>query len=149
MFQFMIPQFAPAQLEAAVVRGCESEEEWPAGVSAGIYAGIEFAIENPDVIDWLSVRRSGGYSPQEHQHAVCRLAKLLRSRAPRTALRLPPITEETLVGGVVGLVGEHLRMGRMDELRGLRPELVLLVLLPYLGFEDARNWANRSDPSRI
>jgi hypothetical protein len=43
---------------------------------------------------------------------------------------------------VVGLVGDHLRIGRVDRLLELRPDLVLLALLPYLGFSEAQRWAN-------
>jgi hypothetical protein len=45
-------------------------------------------------------------------------------------------------GRFVGLVGDHIRIGRLDRLAELRPELVLLTLLPYLGFSEARRWAN-------
>jgi hypothetical protein len=45
---------------------------------------------------------------------------------------------------MVGLVGDHVRIGRLDRLAELRPELVLLTLLPYLGFEEAQSWANRT-----
>jgi hypothetical protein len=44
---------------------------------------------------------------------------------------------------MVGLVGDHLRIGRQDRLEELRPELVLLTLLPYLGFDEARKRANQ------
>ena len=43
---------------------------------------------------------------------------------------------------MVGLVGDHLRIRRLDRLEELRPELVLLTLLPYLGF-----WRRRSGPT--
>jgi hypothetical protein len=55
---------------------------------------------------------------------------------------LPGSTDEALVAGVVGLVGDHLRIGRVDRLLELRPDLVLLTLLPYLGFSEAQRWAN-------
>jgi len=44
---------------------------------------------------------------------------------------------------MVGLVGDHLRIGRTDRLQELRPEIILLTLLPYLGFSEAQGWANR------
>lgn len=138
-----LPQFALTQLEAAVAEGCQTEEEWPARVSAGIYAGIDFAIENRDVVEWLGVNGGRGYSLRHHQASISRLAGLLRARVPND--REPPVvTGETLIGGLVFLVGEELRAGRVDRLRELRPEFVLLTLLPYLGFEDARRWANRA-----
>ena len=47
------------------------------------------------------------------------------------------------MAGIVGLVGDHVRVGRLEALEALRPDLVLLALLPYLGFAEAREWANR------
>jgi len=35
------------------------------------------------------------------------------------------------------------RIGRLDRLEELRPELVLLTLLPCLGFSEAQKWANQ------
>lgn len=64
-------------------------------------------------------------------------------RAPHDR-RLPVSTDEAMVAGVVGLVGDHVRIGRPERLTELRPELVLLTLLPYLGFAEARRWANVS-----
>ncbi len=66
----------------------------------------------------------------------------MRRRAP-VERRLPASTDEALVAGIVGLVGDHVRIGRFERLAELRPELVLLVLLPYLGFAEAQAWANR------
>ena len=68
-------------------------------------------------------------------------------RAPRDT-RLPASTDEALVAGIVGLVGDHLRVGRLDRLAELRPELVLLTLLPYLGFTEAQRWANQVASAR-
>jgi hypothetical protein len=72
---------------------------------------------------------------------VARLAAILRARAP-VGSRLPGSTDEALVAGIVGLVGDHVRLGRLERLDDLRPELVLLTLLPYLGFAEAHRWAN-------
>ncbi|HEY6731819.1 MAG TPA: hypothetical protein VI039_12450 [Solirubrobacterales bacterium] len=145
----MVPQLALTQLEAALEEGCRKEHEWPAQVSAGLYAGVEFAIANPDVIEWLAVGRTGEYSLDRYQTAICRLSKLLKAKVPVPRAGLPPVTEEALIGGVIGLVGEQLRTGKIDRLRSLRPELVLLTLLPYVGFEDARSWANRAASGHV
>lgn len=144
----MLPHFALARLEAAVIEGCSAEDDWPAQVSGGIYAGIDFAIANPDVVEWLTFDRSGGCSLDRYQAAISSLSALLRERAPIDK-GLPKVTGEAVIGGVVGLVGEQLRLGRADRLRELRPEFVLLTLLPYMGFEEARNWANRAAAERL
>jgi len=134
---------ALAKLEGAILDGCGSEEEWPAAIAAGICAGIDYAIAHPEVAEALAVDAPRGSDTlRRYETVIARLVGFLRVKAP-TDSRLPGATDEALVAGMVGLVGDHLRIGRQDRLEELRPELVLLTLLPYLGFDEARKWANQ------
>jgi hypothetical protein len=134
---------ALANLEAAVLDACASEEEWPAQVAAGICAGVDFAIAHPELAEILADDAAAGADPlRRYELVIGRLAGFLRGHAPAID-RLPGATDEALVAGMVGLVGDHLRIGRLDRLEELRPELVLLTLLPYLGFSEAQKWANQ------
>jgi hypothetical protein len=138
---------ALANLETAVLKACSGEEEWPARVAAGICAGIDYAIAYPDVVQTLaSDDSSGADTVRRYEQVIGRLAGILQAQAP-IEKRLPVSTDEALVAGLVGLVGDHLRIGRFDRLAELRADLVLLTLLPYLGFAEAREWANRVDRS--
>lgn len=135
---------ALANLEAAVLEACAGEEEWPAQIAAGIYAGIDHAIAHPEVGEALALDAlTGPESQGRYEDVIGRLSRLLRAGAPQQTRR-PGVTDEALVAGMVGLVGDHLRIGRVDRLEELRPELVLLTLLPYLGFDEAQRWANRA-----
>jgi hypothetical protein len=135
---------ALANLEAAVLDACSREDGWPAQVAAGIFAGVDYAIANPEVAETLA---SEGVPSSDivgrYERVSGRLAGFLRARAPADE-RLPGATDEALVAGVVGLVGDHLRIGRVDRLEELRPELVLLTLLPYLGFTEAKRCADET-----
>lgn len=133
---------ALANLETAVLDACAGETEWPAQVAAGIYAGVDFAIAHPEVADSLvDDGGSAAENTRRYESVIGRLAGFIRVKAPEGE-RLPGSTDEALVAGVVGLVGDHLRIGRVDRLLELRPDLVLLTLLPYLGFSEAQRWAN-------
>jgi hypothetical protein len=134
---------ALANLETSVLQACASEEEWRAQVAAAICAGVDYAIAHPEVVNALDLDvRSAAGGLRQYESIVGRLTGFLRARAPQED-RLPGATDEALVAGMVGLVGDHLRIGRTDRLKELRPELVLLTLLPYLGFSQAQGWANR------
>ena len=133
---------ALADLEEAVLSACAHEDEWPAQVAAGIYAGVDFAIAHPEVAETLAEGAAGAATLQRYESVIARMTGFLRGKAP-ISTRLPGATDEALVAGMVGLVGDHLRIGRVDRLEQLRPELVLLTLLPYLGFSEAQKWANR------
>jgi hypothetical protein len=127
------------------VRGaCAARGEWPAQVAAGINAGVDFVIDHSALAEaWVAeVSPNLAYS-KHYQPVIERLAALIRMRAP-VETRLPGSTDEALVAGIVGLVGDHVRLGRLDRLAQLKPELVQLALLPYLGFADSQEWANRS-----
>lgn len=132
-----------ARLEATLVDACAEAAEWPAQIAAGIYAGVDFVIANPALIE-MAMLNSADRFPL-YQRFVGRLARLIRLRAP-VENRLPGSTDEALVASIVGLVGDHVRLGRLERLAELRPELVLLTLLPYLGFADAQHWANATAP---
>lgn len=134
---------AVAELEAVVLDACSAEVEWPARVAAGIYAGVDFAIARPQVVDAVSV---GSDPVHEYEAMVGRFAGFIRAKAP-IEQRLPGTSDETLVAGIVGMVGDHVRLGRVDRLSELRADLVLLTLLPYLGFAEAQEWANRVEKS--
>jgi hypothetical protein len=134
---------ALANLETAILDGCGGESEWPAAIAAGICAGVDYAIAHPEVAESLAVDGPPGSDTlRRYESVIARLAGFLRAKAP-TDSRLPGATDEALVAGMVGLVGDHLRIGREDRLEELRPELVLLTLLPYLGFAEAQEWANQ------
>lgn len=134
---------ALANLETAVLDACAGESEWPAQIAAGICAGVDYAIAHPEVAETLaSDAPPGADTLSRYESVIGRLAGFLRVKAPSDT-RLPGATDEALVAGMVGLVGDHLRIGRLDRLEELRPELVLLTLLPYLGFAEAQRWANQ------
>jgi hypothetical protein len=133
---------ALAGLETAVLDACATEREWPAQVAAGVYAGVDFAIANPAVARTLTLGAAAeAESVRRYERVIGRLAGFIQIKAP-PGTRLPASTDEALVAGIVGLVGDHIRVGRVERLRELRPELVLMTLLPYLGFAEAQEWAN-------
>jgi hypothetical protein len=135
---------ALADLEATILEACAAEVEWPAQIAAGIYAGVDYAVANPEVGETLAAEAPAGADTlRRYESLIGRLTGFLRAKAPLEH-RLPGATDEALMAGVVGLVGDHLRIGRLDRLEELRPELVLLTLLPYLGFSESQKWANRA-----
>ncbi|HVY96439.1 MAG TPA: hypothetical protein VHA54_05725 [Solirubrobacterales bacterium] len=130
------------ELETAILDACSAPRDWPAQIAAGVYAGIDFVVGNPDAAQTLTMAAGSASEYRgRYESLVGRLAGFLRVRAPHDQ-RLPVSTDEAVVAGVVGLVGDHVRIGRLDRLAELRPDLVLLTLLPYLGFAEAQRWAN-------
>jgi hypothetical protein len=131
------------RLQEAVLAACSGEASWPAQIAAGVYAGVDFAIAHPEIVESFTSDLEGeAESIARYETVIRQFTAFLQAKAP-LGERLPGSTDVALVGGIVGLVGDHLRLGRVDRLAQLRPDLVLLVLLPYLGFAEAKSWADR------
>jgi hypothetical protein len=113
-------------------------------VAAGICAVLDFAAENPETARALAIESrltdfDSGYVPMIEQ-----FSDLLAAHVPAD-LDVVASTEQALVGGIVMVVADHLRSGRLDRLAQLAPELVYFTLLPYLGFDEAKRWADSVD----
>ena len=67
-------------------------------------------------------------------------------RARRRSAGAGP-TDEALVGAIASIIAYHLRSERLDRLEEAVPELVCLALLPYLGFDGAKGWADTTAPA--
>jgi hypothetical protein len=134
-----------ARLRETVEAACSSAEEWPEQVAAGVAAAIEFPISDPAAARTLTsdAFAYGPYGAQRHrqliEHFVPALAHGRDRRPPGEPL--PALTEEALIGGIAEVVAERLRVGEPEELHLLKPQLVALVLIPYLGPEEARRIA--------
>lgn len=137
-----------ARLEAAILEACDQSAEWPAKRAAGIYAAIEFATANPVATRTLILGdRSGDTDSSRYLRMIDRFSELLGEGDPRDERRLPASTNQALVGGMVTVVADHVRSGRMDRLGEIAPDLVCFTLLPYLGFDEAKRWAQSTAPA--
>jgi hypothetical protein len=130
-----------AKLQSAMLGACEREQEWPAKLGAGICAGLEFVVADPDAARGLIAEtQSTRARDSTYLELLTRLSALLGEIAPDDK-RLPASTRDAVVGGIVMVVLGHLHRDRLDRLAALGPDLVYFALLPYLGFDEAQNWA--------
>jgi hypothetical protein len=107
--------------------------------------GLISRSRNPHLVsDLASEAISDRAGKSRHRSLIANLANSIRATA-QPSKRLQVSTDEALVAGIVGLVSDHVRGGRADRLAELRFELVILCLLPYLGFTEAKAWANQFD----
>lgn len=133
------------RLVQAVSGACASQRDWPEGVAAAVNAGLEFATSAPAQARLLVIG-SGGVDQRLARLGLAasdQLAGLLRRGRERSpeAIALPDLVEHALIGGVISIVGTRLIDGKADRLQELKPELVELLLTPYLGDQDARRFA--------
>jgi hypothetical protein len=135
---------ALGHLQVAVLEACQSEKVWPAKVAAAVEAAVEFAIDEPGLARLLTIESliqqpDGG---KRYVRMLEHFAELLRAEAPQDRRR-PKSTEQALVGGVARTLADQLRSDDFAALRASVPELVELVLVPYVGRAEARSQAGR------
>lgn len=133
------------RLSLEVAAACEAGDEWPAKVRRGLGAMIASLVEASAPARVFAVEAAAAsFAAAERQFATMEeFAAMLRvgRRIYPAAASLPDITERALIGGVSSIVIRHLLAENAENLPALQPELVELVLIPYLGESEARRAA--------
>jgi AcrR family transcriptional regulator len=136
-------QEAYDRFHEAVVSACASSQEWVRGVSAGVAAALAFAAEHPADARLILASSHALSEPQLAREGIVvheRIIELLReSSKGRPGMRTPSaLTERAAVGGAMSIVATFLAAQETDKLSQLRPVLVQIVVMPYLGDGQAR-----------
>ncbi|HWM63516.1 MAG TPA: TetR/AcrR family transcriptional regulator [Solirubrobacterales bacterium] len=134
------------RLSGTIFRACAAESEWAAKLTAAVSAAIRFAIDNPDEARLL-VFDAVGSDPElaarvlaSNDHLVG-LLRAGRDQCPQAA-SLPELTERAMIGAATSIVGSRIMIGQADRLPALEPQLVQLILIPYVGVEEAERIAS-------
>ncbi len=130
-----------AHLRELVAEAVEAVEGWPQQAIAATRATLSFLSSEPDLAR-LCLVESRGAGPAvvaRFNEAVGEMAPLLaRGRAERPeAERLPASTEDSTIGALVSLAYRKVAGGEAAQLEDLLSDCAELVLLPYLGPEEA------------
>lgn len=128
-----------------VAVACDSSDEWPLQVRAALRAVIASLVETSRLARAFGVEATAAslVAAECQFTTLDRFAALLsggRSLYP-AAVTLPAATERAVVGGVASILLDRLFAEDPGALPALEPQLVELVLLPYLGVEEARRIA--------
>jgi AcrR family transcriptional regulator len=133
------------KLTGAVDRACEGRLGWPDRLAAGIGIAVDYATVAPEDARLL-VPEAMGADPLLARRALVstdRLVDRLREGREHSAeaAALPELTERALIGAATSVIGACLVSGQAERLPALKPQLVELMLLPYVGSEEARRMA--------
>jgi AcrR family transcriptional regulator len=137
---------ALGRFERLVRAACKAQRSWEDGVAAAVSAGLEFAERSPAEARLILLASHTVSEPnmiEAAREAHDKIAELLRAGRPRVSdgEELPELTESALVGAITAIVGERLCEGEVKGLRRLAPQLVQLILAPYVGRSEARRLA--------
>ncbi len=133
-----------AELRVALAEACRAHQEWPEKVAAGIYAALDFATADPDRALVLLARDDRPDGEAYRQTVDC-LIRLLERVVPAAAS--PAGGSAGPVEGIAMIVADHVRAERADGLGEIAPVLVEFALQPYLGYAEAKRWADRDGGS--
>lgn len=127
------------------IAACEATAPWPTRVRRAIGAILGSLTEASTVARaFLVEASSNSIAGAERQLAAMdRFATLLGEGrgADRRTQALPEATERALVGGIASIVTGCLLAEDPQALSAMEPQLVELVLLPYIGAEEAKRVA--------
>jgi AcrR family transcriptional regulator len=127
---------------ATILDAAAASPDWASSVAAGVDAALELATEAPDQARLLIVFHAAVAEPRLSRRALeaqRQLIGLLRAgRQGRNGVREPlELTEQAILGAAMSVVGAQILADRVDRLPELKPELVQLILTPYIGGEAA------------
>jgi AcrR family transcriptional regulator len=136
------------RLTGELVRACAGQSEWPAKVVAAVAATIDFAVRTPEqaqllVLETLAAEPVLALRVLASNDFLVGLLRNGREQCPQAA-SLPELTERALIGATASVIGHRLLFDQADRLPALAPQLVQLILIPYLGNEEAARLARAS-----
>jgi AcrR family transcriptional regulator len=139
-----------ARFRERLLSACSAQAEWPFKVKVAIGATLDAAAAAPAeaqllVLDLLASERSLARQAFDARDNLAGLLSSGRRHAEHGAA-LPPLTEQALIGGLVGAISTRLLHGEAKRLPELAPQLVQFTLLPYLGHAAAERIAIRPRP---
>jgi AcrR family transcriptional regulator len=125
------------QIAAAV----DVKESWPEQVCAALRAALAAIAAAPYAarLALVEVQTAGPEALARYERTHDRIVPLLRRGRELSpdAERLPATLEEATIGGVAWLLHQRLVMGEAEGIEALYPELVEIVIGPYLGETEA------------
>jgi AcrR family transcriptional regulator len=126
----------------------EDDQPWADQVASGLEVFLEMVVAEPARAKLCLVesQAAGGAALARYQAMLESVAPKLREGRelnPR-ASRMPDGLEVAIAGGLAWLVHQRLLADRLDELKGLLPEMLQVTLTPYVGEVEAARAAEEA-----
>lgn len=119
----------------------DRERPWPDQIASGLEIFLEMVVSEPARARLCIIEsQAAGTAALARYQATLELVggKLREGRALNSkGAQLPDGLEVAIVGGLSWLVQQRLEAGRGDDLKALLPEMLQIVLTPFVGEADA------------
>jgi AcrR family transcriptional regulator len=135
------------QLRERIDEAYKSEDDWPDATRAALEAMLSFLAAEPNLARLAMVEAmvAGPVVVERYDAAVETFLPYLKAgrkgRSKAVLKRLSDSTEEALVGGMVSLISRRIVAGQTEDLEALLPDLTEFIVAPYVGNEEAAEFA--------
>jgi AcrR family transcriptional regulator len=136
-----------SHLEEEMREAGEGERGWPRRVAAELGALLGAYAANPDLASFTLAAppAAGGEIAEAYRGFLERLLALVTEGMPKGARTPSETARYAMAGGLAALIVGKVNAGEGEELGALTPDLVELVLTPYMGRERAIKEARRQE----
>jgi len=126
-------------LRAAATEAAAVVDDWPDKVRARLGAVLGVYAENPDLARFMLIVpvRAGDAVADRYRLEMARVLADISDGMPQGKDTPSEAVGQAIVGGVVSLIARNVEAGEGDDLLSLLPDLLELVLAPYVGREEA------------
>lgn len=125
----------------------EGEERWPGQVRAELRALLESLAANPDLVRFalIAPAGAGGELAERYRTLLEEMISVVAAGRGQGAGAKEPseAAQLAMAGGLAALLVAKVNAGEGEELMSLLPDLVELVLTPYIGRKRAATEARR------
>jgi AcrR family transcriptional regulator len=130
-----------ADASARIAAALPPAAPWPEQACAGLRALLELIAAEPlrARIALVEVQTAGSAALARYKQTLDGVVPLLRRGRQFSpfAPELPPTLDEGIVGGLTWVLQQRLVGGEADAIEALFPDLVEIVIAPYLGEDEA------------
>ena len=137
---------AVADAGARLAEAVDPDSPWPDQIAAGLAAFLGLVAEQPEraKLCLVEAQAAGPDSLARYEAALDSVVpKLSDGRAlAADPDALPRSLEPSTVGGIAWLVQQRLVLDQLNEIEAMLPELLEIVLSPYVGEAEARRAAS-------
>ncbi len=122
-------------------------QPWPDRIAAALRALVDLLATEHDIarMAMVEVTAVGEDARIRYRAALGRFTYFLEEGRASSSQgdELPADTARFAIGGATSMIFDEVRAGRGPELRGILPDLLFAVLMPYLGPEAAEDEMRR------
>jgi AcrR family transcriptional regulator len=133
-------------LQELIAAACRSQQDWPRGVAAAVGALLDFTARFPGDARLILASSHALSEPELAREGVAvheQMGELLGESAARCPSARSPdgLSQRAAVGAAMSLLGSCLAADEIAAIPELKPDLVQIILAPYLGDNEAKRVA--------